>query len=214
MLFVAVTAIVTVTAAAIVGYRSGYTVPVHLGLFAATAVTLCAAVLSTVSALVVEFFSADDAEPERRDARHWRALHWSMGAFVPSLTLLLVLVPFGDSVRRQALERIPERAQPILRALAAYEEQLGEPPESLGALIPDWIDAIPSTGMAAHPAFVFMPAEDRDPLPPSWSLRVPCSSGLVNWDVFLDYPDRNYEGAGERWGGWGEPIGDWLYVHE
>jgi len=45
-----------------------------------------------------------------------------------------------------------------------------------------------------------------------WELRVHCSIGFLNWDVFFywptqDYPDGIYGGAVER-------IADWAYVHE
>lgn len=45
-----------------------------------------------------------------------------------------------------------------------------------------------------------------------WELRVPCSDGLLDWDVFFywpggRYPDYLYGGSIER-------IADWAYVHE
>jgi hypothetical protein len=45
-----------------------------------------------------------------------------------------------------------------------------------------------------------------------WELRVPCSHGLMNWDVFFYWPARRY--PKHAYGGSIERIGDWAYVHE
>jgi hypothetical protein len=45
-----------------------------------------------------------------------------------------------------------------------------------------------------------------------WELRVPCSRGLVNWDVFFYWPGQQYPAYG--YGGSIERIADWAYVHE
>jgi hypothetical protein len=45
-----------------------------------------------------------------------------------------------------------------------------------------------------------------------WELRVPCSHGLLNWDVFFYWPSRRY--PQQAYGGSIERIGDWAYVHE
>jgi hypothetical protein len=56
------------------------------------------------------------------------------------------------------------------------------------------------------------PDGSRTLLNAKWELRVPCSNGMLNWDVFFywpseDYPDHAYGGSIER-------IGKWAYVHE
>ena len=45
-----------------------------------------------------------------------------------------------------------------------------------------------------------------------WELRIQCSSGMVNWDVFFYWPTERY--PEEIYGGWVEKIGKWAYVHE
>jgi len=45
-----------------------------------------------------------------------------------------------------------------------------------------------------------------------WELRVRCSWGLMNWDVFFYWPTTNYPKY--IYGGETEIIGDWAYVHE
>ena len=56
------------------------------------------------------------------------------------------------------------------------------------------------------------PDGTRTLLNAEWELRVPCSLGILNWDVFFywpreTYPDYIYGGSVER-------IGKWAYVHE
>jgi hypothetical protein len=56
------------------------------------------------------------------------------------------------------------------------------------------------------------PSGSPDAYPSRWELRVHCSIGFLNWDMFIywpteDYPDGIYGGAIER-------IADWAYVHE
>jgi hypothetical protein len=46
----------------------------------------------------------------------------------------------------------------------------------------------------------------------AWELRIPCSLGILNWDVFFYWPSERYP---ERiYGGSTERIGRWAYVHE
>ncbi len=45
-----------------------------------------------------------------------------------------------------------------------------------------------------------------------WELRIDCSWGMMNWDVFFYWPTTNYPKY--IYGGDTEKIGDWAYVHE
>ncbi|HXF48942.1 MAG TPA: hypothetical protein VNL73_05910 [Verrucomicrobiae bacterium] len=45
-----------------------------------------------------------------------------------------------------------------------------------------------------------------------WELRIQCSLGIMNWDVFFYWPTEHY--PEEIYGGWVEKIGKWAYVHE
>ena len=45
-----------------------------------------------------------------------------------------------------------------------------------------------------------------------WELRIECSWGMLNWDVFFYWPTTNYPNY--IYGGDTERIGDWAYVHE
>ena len=45
-----------------------------------------------------------------------------------------------------------------------------------------------------------------------WELRINCSWGLLNWEVFFYWPTQQYPGY--IYGGSVERIGNWAYVHE
>jgi len=56
------------------------------------------------------------------------------------------------------------------------------------------------------------PDQERTVLDAEWELRVPCSSGFLNWDVFFYWPNESY--SDYIYGGIVERIGKWAYVHE
>ncbi|MCW5557110.1 MAG: hypothetical protein KIT22_04640 [Verrucomicrobiae bacterium] len=125
-------------------------------------------------------------------------------AFIFSLRL-------GESVRMRAFHRLAERSKPLVAAVHAYEQKHGRPPESLEALVPEFIPFVPSTGMGAYPEYRYStPATNHDGNP--WVITVFTPSGGINFDQFMYFPLTNYPKAG--YGGWLERIGDWAYVHE
>jgi hypothetical protein len=56
------------------------------------------------------------------------------------------------------------------------------------------------------------PDGDRILLDSPWEVRINCSRGMMNWDVFFYWPTTNY--PKHIYGGEAERIGDWAYVHE
>lgn len=44
-----------------------------------------------------------------------------------------------------------------------------------------------------------------------WELRIHCPTGLLNHDSFVYWPTREY--PPHLYGGWTEPVGEWVYVH-
>ncbi|MEM9802280.1 MAG: hypothetical protein AAGA20_18280 [Planctomycetota bacterium] len=136
-------------------------------------------------------------------------------------TTAVALLLAGNRIRARAFARAADRADPLIAAIDGFVAEHGRPPSGLDALVPDWIDAIPSTSLLTYPDFWYEPSDLRresywevDGLPPTWSLRIHCGRGFANWDVFIYYPDGLYEGVGRRWGGWHELIRGWAYVHE
>ncbi|MEM9381994.1 MAG: hypothetical protein AAGB93_18710 [Planctomycetota bacterium] len=174
------------------------------------AVTLFEAVLQLLSAAA------------RGRARQRLSLAASMllGTCIGALSVV-ALLDVGNGLRARAFARAADRAAPLIAAIDRFVADNGAPPRDLDALVPEWIDSIPSTSLLTYPRFEFEPSDlrgapysDEAALPPTWSLRVDCARGVLNWDVFLYYPDGRYEGVGRRWGGWHEEIRGWAYVHE
>ncbi len=132
---------------------------------------------------------------------------------------VLVVVPYplairaGADLRMAGFESFVERSQPLVQAIRAYDRDHGQPPAALAALVPEYLAAVPGTGIGPSPVYVFesgTPATTR--YGERWVVRVPCSIGLLNWDEIIyypsgDYPDHVGHGRLER-------IGDWAYLHE
>lgn len=120
-------------------------------------------------------------------------------------------------VRMAGFRRVAVRAQPLVNAITQYERARGAPPESLGVLVPDYLQAVPGTGLGPYPRWEYEvlkspPPSSAEGTGSPWELRLPCSSGPMNWDVFFYWPTHRYPGA--IYGGSVERVGDWAYVHE
>ncbi len=135
------------------------------------------------------------------------------------LLLCLATVPaslagtiLSEKIRHQAFEQLAIRSKPLVEAVTAYtEDHHGSPPETLEALVPEYLEAIPKTGMMAYSKYHYTTGEDMrrwDDNP--WMLNVYCFNG--GFDRFMYYPLQNYPERGES--GWYEPIADWAYYHE
>jgi len=110
-----------------------------------------------------------------------------------------------------AFAKLAARSQPLIAVLRSYEQHHGRPPESLSKLVPEFIPAVPTTGMGAYPNYEYLtPATDYDNNP--WILRVFTPTVGINFDQFLYFPLTNYPSKG--YGGVLRRIGDWAYVFE
>ena len=127
------------------------------------------------------------------------------------LVALFVSNHVGERIRMEAFHQLAELSQPLVGAIRAFEQKNGHPPESLRALVPEFIPSVPNTGMAAYPDYDYLaPATNWNGNP--WVLRVSTSVGVLNWDQFMYLPLTNYPASG--YGGSLERVGDWAYVHE
>lgn len=142
----------------------------------------------------------------------------------PALGLLLVtavLLPccvagavLGRQVRSAGMAALAKRSEPLVAAIHRYEQNNAAPPETLNALVPEYLPALPSTGIMAYPDYRLVTGEEAaerfagNP----WALTVDTPGAGINWDMMLYLPDQNYPQHGH--GGWLEPVGDWAYVHE
>ena len=102
------------------------------------------------------------------------------------------------------------RAQPLVQAIKRHVADHGRPPDGLLALIPRYIDRIPS----GLPELEFVTGERarKGYGGNEWALYAVVPTGVLNWDQFLYLPDQRYPEVG--YGGWLERVGDWAYVHE
>lgn len=118
----------------------------------------------------------------------------------------------GARVRTAAFESLAARSAPLVDAIRQYETDHGRPPETLEQLVPDYLDAVPSTGLAAYPAYHF----DGKPNP-EWFMR---NSWVIfmhvsrpgNFDRFVYFPNQQYP---DEFDGCGlQRMGDWAYYHD
>ena len=120
---------------------------------------------------------------------------------------------YAGSIRDDAFHRLEQRSRGLVTAIKNYERSHGGPPPSLDSLVPEFLDAVPGTGMAAYPDYQYFAGDvarrhEQNP----WILVVPAPSGGINFDKFLYFPLQNYPQRG--YGGWLQRMGDWAYVHE
>lgn len=121
--------------------------------------------------------------------------------------LLLLLATMAgqilsDKLRDDALNRLSRTAAPLVQAIGAYEARHGRAPETLDALIPDFLAALPATGIPAAPVWQYESfAPDHSGVGRWWlSARV----GLIGEVTF--YPESGCAPvactAGGKWRYW------------
>lgn len=119
----------------------------------------------------------------------------------------------GRLIRMNAFARLGERSQPLVRAIKDYERDKGTPPPRLDALVPDYLPAIPSTGMSGYPAYRYLTGESASHFAGNpWVVIVDTPLGAMNWDQFMFFPLQNYPGSG--FGGVLRRVGEWAYLNE
>ena len=111
-----------------------------------------------------------------------------------------------------AFHSLAERSKPMVNAIRAYEQKHGNPPDSLDALVPEFIPFVPTTGIGAYPKYDYSVVTNADYGGNPWIITIFTPSGGINFDQFMYWPLTNYPAKG--YGGWIERVGDWAYVHE
>ena len=127
--------------------------------------------------------------------------------------LWVVALWLAQSIRHQAFVEASFVGNRVVQALASYRMDRGEYPGALNLLVPQYIDAIPYTGMIAYPEFTYR--KDDKGIQASrgeYELRINCPSAFMNFDTFIfrpsgDYSDLMRDNGVER-------ICAWAYVHE
>jgi hypothetical protein len=143
-----------------------------------------------------------------RVRRHSAALAVCSVAY---LIAFIISFRVADSVRMSAFHQLAERNKPLVTAVRSFERKHGHPPESLRALVPEFLPSVPSTGMGAYPEYNYSTASTNYEGNP-WVLTVFTPQEGINFDQFMYFPLTNYPKTG--YGGWLEKVGDWAYVHE
>lgn len=120
----------------------------------------------------------------------------------------------GDQVRMAGMGSFSKRSEVLVDAIKKYENDHSSPPEALIDLVPDYLPFVPSTGMMAYPEYRYDIGDDikKQHAGNAWILSVNTSSGILNFDMMVYFPNRSYPVVG--FGGQLEPVGEWAYVHE
>ncbi len=138
--------------------------------------------------------------------------HWPAALVVCWVVCCVTLVAQGWAIERER-ELIQLRGEPLIAALDAYHGAEGRYPISLDDLLEGYLDAIPSTGVAAYPRWHYsVPAEDGDwgPTTGAYALRAQCPwiPGFKHREAFYRpdgaYPAEWYSARVVREGAWAE----------
>lgn len=107
--------------------------------------------------------------------------------------------------------RATHQAEPLIAAIEAYHQKKGSYPNQLQDLVPEFIQAIPSTSMVGYPEFKYSTAKS-DRLFKTYQLKISTRTIGINFDSFVYWPEADY--PARMYGGGVERINDWAYVHE
>jgi len=147
----------------------------------------------------------------RRSTRQ-KASKWFLICSV-FVVVTIASMKIGHRIRMDAFRSLAERSEPLVAAIKAYEQAHGKPPFSLGALVPEFLPAIPNTDMGAYPEYRYIVPEDHLHDGNPWVIIVSASTGILDFDRFFYYPLQNY--PSHLWEtNPVQRVGDWGYVHE
>lgn len=143
--------------------------------------------------------------------RRWRplilAVLFTLGAclgFVPGFMV-------GSSFRAWAFESFSQRSMAVVDAIERYQAATGSPPASLSGLVPDYLPAVPKTGMAAYPAYEYEAMSGPCSIENKWHLWVEVRE-FIDMNRMLYCPQQDY-GPAERAVLSRAQIGTWVHDH-
>jgi hypothetical protein len=108
----------------------------------------------------------------------------------------------GTPIRMIGLERMADRSVVLVEAIEAFAHDHGAPPDTLEALVPSYLPAVPSTGMAAAPTYEYSTGNVPCSGENAWSIWVEPAV----FETFLYCPKRDY--GQPMWDR--QQIGTWL----
>lgn len=84
--------------------------------------------------------------------------------FFPPLLVAVATIPTTENkVRARSFRALAESSQPLVDAIARYHRHQDFPPSSLTALVPEYLDEIPGTGMGPYPEYRYLVFEEGFP---------------------------------------------------
>ncbi len=128
--------------------------------------------------------------------------------FVASVTALKL----STDIRQNGVRQFALRSHQLITAIHKYSDTYGHPPEKLENLVPDYLPAVPPTGMSAYPKYIYFNSQSPTYKDNPWVLSVDFAEGPLDFSQLLFFPLQNYPEQG--YGGWLEKIDDWALVHE
>jgi hypothetical protein len=152
----------------------------------------CFIPVAVIAGLVFAFFGHNESKAHAMFA-------WS-GLLVLALAVFLFARGLGQEIRIRGFHAIADSSEPLIAAIDAYTRDQGTPPEDLAELIPEYLDEIPGTGLAAYPRYYYFWSESKG----RWRLAVSVCSGF-EWGHVAYMPEQDHY---ERW----QRIGDWVFV--
>lgn len=119
----------------------------------------------------------------------------------------------GPIHKMHRVRQVVTSATPLVRGIQAFERDEGRPPRDLTELVPQYIPAIPPTGMRGYSQWNYIRGTDaRAYSENTWVLLVHTGGPGINFDQLMYFPNQQYPEFGH--GGWIERMGAWAYVHE
>lgn len=97
-----------------------------------------------------------------------------------------VMGPYIQQFRHERFGEFAARSRPLLSAIDSYERDNGHPPKALEALVPGYLQEVPTTGMGAFPAYLYSTECHSS----RWCLAVPVGATLLQWEALRYAPSQ------------------------
>jgi hypothetical protein len=129
------------------------------------------------------------------------------------VALLLFSDPTGrvfllrEEARIAGLRHAARAGAPLVEAIQRYQRDHGKPPEDLKALVPEYIPAIPRTGIWISPNYRYSRYKD----PQAWELGVHCPRGMIDFSEYrYSHPPVEFIPSRSH----AAQVGGWIYERD
>jgi hypothetical protein len=126
----------------------------------------------------------------------------------PDHAILVFTLDAGGRISGARLDRLPEDSEPQPFDPQRWQAGGERVALALGLAESYRLDGMPR---AVFESLLGPPDGGRALQGAPWELRINCPTGLLNHDIFLYWPTRDY--PQRLYGGTTEAVGDWVYVH-